>query len=131
WPGTRPDNTSKYIIVGALIDGESVRTTGMIVANSTLAIYLRGIGFTDCTYYGMQIQNCVYVELQCIGVYNSGFTGILLTTCFGFVGYRLGLVKNNTNSDANHAGIAFKAVQNGLISSSGLSDNEDQGVLVS
>ena len=38
WPGTQPDNTSRYLIFGALIDGASSRANALVINNNTVEI---------------------------------------------------------------------------------------------
>ena len=126
---TQPDNTSRYIIVGALIDGEGSRARGFELANNIVPIYFYGIGIDDCTVHGLRSTSFSYLETHYTGIYGSGFPGLLVQYGQFLLAKDSGFVNNNTNNNADSSGISSRAMQFSYVLSCGLSDNNQQGIL--
>ena len=131
WPGTQPDATSRYMIAGALIDGGGIRNYGIYTHHCTTAMYLYGIGIKDSLLYNVWVDyNTTFAQLYC-GIYNSGRAGMYLRGITTLnISYN-GIVKCNTNSFTNHAGIYALAVQFGYGVYNALSENNLNGYHVS
>jgi len=108
WPGVQPDATSRYIIVGALIDGGSARIQCFDVAYNSCPITFRGIGMQDSTSwmfygqycfsilvfacafespgdYGAFSRNCTRMNLTSCGVVNGASDGIYFIGGSGYI----------------------------------------------
>jgi len=124
WPGTQPDNTSRYIIVGALIDGGSARAHAFVIENNTAQIKLRGIGVKDTIDIAIDVRYCFFFDKYWGGVYNSSGEGIYLrNVLYGHVRYS-GVVGNGTN------GISCVACEYADFEDNGISDNTNYGITI-
>ena len=127
WPGTQPDNTSRYIIVGALIDGGSSRNYGMHLKYSTLPLTVTGIGIKDCVLYGAYLENDLVSTIFRCGVYNTTKSGIYVKGLSTVNLSYNGIVNCNTSNGGAEAGVRLISVQFGYIIYNGLSDNGTYG----
>ena len=130
WPGTQPNNTSRYMIVGALIDGENTRN-GLVFRTNTCQVRAYGIGVDDANENGILFQyNYSVGALRC-AVYGSDRSGINAEFgVYALVSY-CGSVKNNTDNNTGHAGVKNGAVNFLYVNYSALSDNNRRGILSS
>lgn len=128
WPGTQPDNTSRYLIVGALIDGGAVRRC-LDVRYNTCGISLYGIGVYDSDDYGIYAEHSFYILGYYNGVYQCSSAGLYFhTTNFNFR-YN-GIVKCNTANQDYNGGITVEIGSSGRLYYSGISDNNQRGIYV-
>jgi len=105
WPGTQPDATSKYLIVGALLDGThgdhllNIRLTNMDIA-------IRGIGLKDAATNraGAHVTDTRYISFYDCGFYNNGLSGISASVAT-YLTYACGFVGNNTDANSVYGGI--------------------------
>lgn len=88
WPGTQPDATSRYIIVGAQIDGGSSRAQCFNIYYNTVPITFIGIGMKDNTAWTLSVQYSRNFMAKFCAVENSGDWGVFnrlskvnLTSC--------------------------------------------------
>jgi len=96
WPGTQPDNTSRYLIVGALIDGEGSRGLGSSIKKNTVAASFYGVGITNATEAGLYLE--------------SNFSGAF--RYMGLEGNYRHLVSNfNININCQYSGLVNSDVQ--------------------
>ena len=126
WPGTQPDATSRYLIVGALVDAESSRQT-IFMRSNLCFLSLIGIGLVNDSAYG-RCEYCSVIYFTYCGFYNalrSALRIIALNQCYL---YYCGIVKNNTSNSTSCGGIILKAVLRQVILSCGISDNKQRGV---
>lgn len=130
WPGTQPDNTSHYIIVGALIDCNDIENYGIYAIQNNCPIYVRGLGIKSAANHGMYFASSLQdVGIYSCGVYDSYRNGIYIYSSPGpvFI-YYCGLVGNNTANDSIRGGIAVSSNPGfAFIGYSGISDNLRQG----
>lgn len=130
WPGAQPDNTSRYLIVGALIEGGGAINNGLQFYNNSVPIVLRGIGINDHNEEALRLERNYHLEAEYCGIYGADRDGIYLAYNI-FVEYQyLGVVNCNTDNNANSAGILVISTANARIWYSGLSDNNRRGILV-
>jgi len=129
WPAAQPMVGDRYIIVGALIDGENSRPYAVTFYYNSVPVTFKGIGMKDTTYYHFySISNLSYTNLYYCGFYNSGYSGIYTGSINVGLWY-CGIVGNNTNDSANHAGVV--STGGGLgVNYCGISDNNKKGVLL-
>lgn len=129
WPGTQPDATSRYIIVGALVN-----YSGSYVCNITYCtapITILGIGFTGGTAYGMYtLAVSGQLTIEHCGFYANGYGGIYLSSIPNQTVRYNGVVGNNTADYGGGAGIIVFGAGYGNISRNGISDNHLRGILV-
>ena len=127
WPGTQPDNTSRYIIVGALISNTAA--FGIDNADSACLIYWKGIGVlgTNTYTYGIYVNRCSYVRFDYCGVYNCPGSGIQFAYSAQASFWYGGIVKNNTGSGGIYAGIRVDACIYSDVRYTGISDNNNWG----
>jgi hypothetical protein len=128
WPGTQPDNTSRYLIVGALIDGEGARKCFDLSSN-LVAITFNGIGFDSSNNYN-SMNYCTDTSFYYCGVYNNYYSGIQAVVCQNIFNYYCGIVKNNTSDNAGHGGIYGAACNRVYCYRCGISDNKQRGVYI-
>jgi len=129
WPGTQPDNTSRYLIVGALIDGEGSRNWFDIGMNS-VSIKFYGIGMNNADPYGAFCYQNEYLRFYYCGAYESDRTLFLLNGITSFYIDHCGVVKGNTDNSSSVGGIWVIGGSSGVVRYSGISDNKRQGILV-
>ena len=128
WPGTQPDNTSRYLIVGALFDGESARNV-LILCYNTLLISLRGVGFKNDAGYG-RCAFCLDVNIKYCGFYNALYSAIRIQAAsYCTIDYS-GIVKNNTSNHSAHGGLLIMTSSSQIVRGCGVSDNNQRGLLV-
>ena len=128
WPGTQPDNTSRYLIVGALIDGGGTRNYCLDIQGNTVPVILRGIGGKAPVNIGLKFFHCNNINMQYCGIYDGNYAGIYAAYVFQITVNRCGVVKNNTSNNSNHAGIVLDAVAKTSMFFNGISDNNRYGV---
>jgi len=124
WPGTEPDNTSRYIILGAMIDGGSARSKGFDIINNTVPIYLRGIGIKDTTDTGITARYLFFLDAYYIGIYETPAEGFNLRNVSYARLRRCGFVKCGTQ------GVDITACSYVGLVENGISDNVAYGVTV-
>lgn len=129
WPGTEPDNTSRYIIVGALIDAEAARSRGFRIMYDSALITLTGIGIKNSDSMGVYVSYCSYVSLLCCGVHGSDTGGVWSAVSLQTELIRCGIVENNTDNNSHYAGVAFVNTLCGRAYKCAFSDNNKYGVL--
>ena len=128
WPGTQPDNTSRYLIVGALFDGESVRQV-ISVIDDTCPILFKGIGFDSDVGYG-RFKFCLDIEVYYCGFYNALYSAIRVEALnYCLIKYS-GIVKNNTSNHSDHGGLLMMSCPGQTVRDCGISDNNKQGISV-
>jgi hypothetical protein len=127
WPGTQPDNTSRYIIVGALIDGGGTISNICPLTNNTVPIYYYGIGFTDDDtnskiHYNsfVKFYYCVFDKADYSAISSVGNKELQFWYC--------GLVENNTANDASEAGLNIYSTNRVYLYKCGISLNNRRGV---
>lgn len=127
WPGTQPDGTSKYMIVGALV-GDPSESNGLTLNSIDVSLFFYGIGFTATTYCGVYADRVKYLTFSYCGFYALPYDGIYMdrsqlsyiSTC-GFVG-------NNSENDAWCAGIHVLNCQLAAIGSNYIQGNLQRGI---
>jgi len=130
WPGTQPDATSRYIIVGALIDAESARSQGYVITDCTVIVTILGIGIKNALTHGIDARRNGNVHIRYSGVYDTTRSGIYCDSSLALNIYRCGVVKCNTGSASNHGGVLIAGVLYALLQLCGISDNNETGVSV-
>jgi hypothetical protein len=128
WPGTQPDNTSRYLIVGALIECGGTIDIGFSLVNNLVNTYLYGIGVNDAGLFGAYILGCSRTSLTHCGAYNCDREGMQSTySKYTYIRY-CGVVKCNIDNSGSSGGI--QGVQQGYLSvrECGLSDNKQRGI---
>jgi len=130
WPGTQPDNTSRYIIVGALIDGGNSRNYGMSIEGCTIPVLVNGIGFKDCTTSGLISQFGAYTYLSYCGFYNCDKSGVRFTSAYRSILQYSGVVNCNTDNGTNDGGCRIDGINYASVVGCAFSDNNRRGILV-
>lgn len=130
WPGTEPDNTSRYIIVGALIDGGGTRAFCADIQNNTVPIYFTGVGFKDSDFTGVFFAYGFFCSINYCGIHGCDRTGFDFYNNFFAEVNNSGAVGNNTDNNINHAGIRLGNTNKGYVFECGVSDNNQRGILV-
>ncbi|MBE9480670.1 MAG: hypothetical protein IMY69_03120, partial [Bacteroidetes bacterium] len=130
WPGTQPDNTSRYLIVGALIDGGSARNDGINIVSCTVSTDLRGVGCKDVLRYSLSIAYSGIINCNYDGVYNIYYSGVYCSrTILPYLSY-CGIVKCNTSDTSTHGGIKAVSANQLHVRFCGISDNNKRGIYV-
>jgi len=129
WPGTQPDNTSRYLIVGALIDCGGTRNQAFELSNNVATVKFYGIGVNDADYYGIIVEYCINTEMYYCGVYGSDRSGIRLSRCISADFRYNGFVGNNTDNAAGQGGINSDNSYV-ILHYNGFSDNNRQGIYI-
>lgn len=129
WPGTQPDNTSRYLIVGALIDCEDTTDYGMYLQNVSVLSYCYGIGIKNADRIGLFSLGSQNFAVWYCGIYNCDLAGIM-----GEYGYKLyiyysGVINNNTDNLSVYGGIKGDSIQILYVRECGISDNNNCGIL--
>ena len=130
WPGTQPDNTSRYIIVGVLIECGGTIDIGFSLVNNLVNAFLYGIGVNDAGLYGNYLLGCSRTSLYYCGTYNCDREGVIATySKYTYIRY-CGVVKCNT--DNSSAGSGIQSIQQGYLQvrECGLSDNNQRGIFL-
>ena len=128
WPGTQPDNTSRYIIVGALING-STRYSCLNIFYNNSAVVFKGIGFYDSDGYGIEVfMNHSYVLFSYCGIYNSNYSGFFIRLSSYLEIFYNGIVLNNIRGFGGGGGFRIESNLKVLINDNGISDNIIQGM---
>ncbi len=125
WPGTQPDNTSRYMIVGALIDANP-----LTVQYCTVPVNIYGIGQQSHTSAGFNINGCSSMTYKCSGAYGNSASGILITSTINSTMMHCGWVNNNSGSGVNDGGVQGNAAMTFTIYQCGISDNNVQGIKI-
>jgi len=129
WPGTQPDNTSRYLIVGALIDSGGTRSYGLSSGNNSTNLFVYGIGVKDSDIYGVYSLGDQRSSFYYSGFYGCGIQGIIFTyTSYGYV-RRCGIVGNNTDNVAYGSGVRSEQIGYLQVRECGISDNKHVGIL--
>ena len=126
WPGTQPDNTSRYLILGALIDANGLNF-GMLIMSNSIYINIKGIGIKTSNYGGFYTDKNVSLSYTYCGLYGNVLDGLYSLGDNYCYFYRGGIVNNNTSNTAGYAGCRLISGVRGIISNSGLSDNKQYG----
>ncbi len=130
WPGTQPNNTSRYIIVGALIDGANTRLRCFDIQNNTCPITFKGIGMDDPTYACLSSYRNFKVTVNYCGLYDATGPASDGEGTLYFFFENCGIVKNNTGNTASYAGIMAQHCNLLYLSTCALSDNNRQGIVL-
>lgn len=129
WPGVQPDGTSKYIIVGALIDGGGAREAGMEIYNNTCNVRVDGVGIINTTENGLRCSyNNNHFLFRSGGFYDIPFSGLTAAASVRVDVHGCGIVKCNTNNHAAHAGMKIGSCKIAEVSNCGISDNLQRGI---
>lgn len=123
---TQPDNTSRYIIVGALIGGTI--GYGFDIQNCRCPLFLYGIGVKDAIWNGYHIIKFNDVTMRYCGVYDSSNNGISVEILSSADIRYCGVAKNNTDNNFWQGGISVALNSAVLVYYCGISDNNQQGV---
>lgn len=130
WPGTQPDNTSRYIIVGALVDGSGTAISCAYLHSNSCPVVVSGIGFKDSYTYNVHIENSSLTSFYYCGSYSSERSGFYVKgACYADIRY-CGSVDNNTDNIAYDGGLRFTSGSSGFVYKCGISDNDKRGILV-
>jgi hypothetical protein len=128
WPGTQPDNTSRYIIVGALINCGGSRAYGFTLTTVFPITYFYGIGIKDADLFGAYMLGCQRVSFYYCGAYNCDRGGFVFNyTQYGYV-RRSGIVKCNTDNASADGGIEALIESYIQVRECGISDNLQRGI---
>ena len=125
---TVPDSTSRYIIVGSLIDAEDL-CYGLNIVGTTISIYIYGIGIKNAKY-NLICKDNKYVDIKYCGVFNGLYSGITFDGNDESYCYYSGIIFNNKNNLEDQAGVVFKNDTIGQIEKCGLENNGKQGILI-
>lgn len=125
WPGTQPDATSRYMIVGALIDSYTVQVT-----RCTAYIKINGIGVKDCSGSGITIGASTQVDCLYSGAYNTEYDGVYVYDSASVTIQYDGVVACNSLSSGIKAGIRGDATNWFAVRNCLISDNNNYGILV-
>lgn len=128
WPGTQPDNTSRYVIVGALVDAEDTRDYCMWLAHNAAAVATFGVGFTRAVLYNIRVGYCSYTLFQYCCTYDSYYSGAYVEMCLRFYCRYVGIVANNTANNTGHAGMRGDYCSSFYVRQCGISDNNQRGI---
>lgn len=123
WPGTQPDATSRYMIVGALIDAEAARATCMELTNNSVTVRTYGIGMTDATWANVSATYNNYLLFYYCASTKCDSSSFYLAYGASASVYRNGIVGNNTSNAVNYGGISCVGYQSLEIGNCGISDN--------
>lgn len=130
WPGTQPDNTSRYLILGALIDAQDIRNNTLDITNSLCAITLAGIGICNAADVGITGNSTPKLYIYYCGLYQNYYSGIALRSVLYTTIRYSGIIKCNTSNSTGHGGIYMEGCPLFTALSNGLSDNYQRGVYV-
>jgi len=130
WPGTQPDNTSRYLIVGALVDCAGSRDYGFDIQNSTAPVYLTGIGIDDADVIGILLSQVSDSIIKYCGAYNADRSGLYVDRCMRVSTQYCGMVNNNTDNSSLYGGVVNSSSNQMLVYDSALSDNRQFGARV-
>ena len=129
WPGTQPDGTSKYIIVGALF-GDSGGANGLTLTNIDINVFLYGIGFAGGSYAGIYADHIKYLSLYWCGFYGLPYDGVYVDRSQLAYFFYCGFVGNNSENDAYNAGIHILNCQLVAIGYNYIQGNLRQGIFL-
>jgi len=129
WPGTQPDNTSRYLIVGALVDN-SASGDCFQIENNTASIVFSGIGVNDGNNFGFLTSSNNAVEFDYCGAYDCDYSGFHSSYNHVMIIVYCGNVKCNTADSNWFGGITFSGGLYGEIKYCGISDNNKEGILI-
>ena len=130
WPGTQPDNTSRYIIVGALINASSL-TYGTNISCNTIPVTTKGIGVKTSIWGGFRSISNLSVSYKYCGAYGNIRSGLQVDgDLYNLFTYG-GIVNNNTLSDTARGGVTVSYTPRANISYCGISDNNGRGIYIS
>lgn len=129
WPGTQPDATSKYVIVGALVDCQGTQDYGINSLANTCITEFYGIGVKDADEFGIQMQRCVQSDAFFCAVYNCDRSGINVAACNNSNIQSCSAVNCNTDNNANNGGMRNSGSVVVNFTSCAVSDNNRYGIL--
>lgn len=129
WSGTQPDNTSKYMIVGALVDCQGTQQYGVNLLANTVITRVYGIGVKDADEYGIQVQRCIEGDIYYSASYGSDRSGINVAASNNSNIWNCASVNCNTDNNAGNAGIRNNSAVVAYILNCALSDNNQYGIL--
>jgi hypothetical protein len=128
WPGTQPDGTSYYIIVGALIDGGGTISYPVQISYNGVPVIFQGIGVKDSNVYGILTGMNNLLSFYMVGTQGCDREGFgIAYDKYCFLG-RCGIVNNNTDNSSSRAGIRIVSVTGCHVAYSGISDNNQRGI---
>jgi len=104
WPGTQPDATSKYIIVGAIF-GDVGTSNGFTLNNIDIGVYFSGVGFAGGSYAGIYADHIKYLSLYWCGFYGLPYDGLYVDRSQMFYTFYCGFIGNNTENDSYCGGL--------------------------
>ena len=130
WPGTQPDNTSRYLIVGALVDCGGTIDYGLDIRTDTVSVFFKGIGITNADKSNVYVTSALYLSLDYCGLDKSDLSGIIATSSNQVLAGHCGIVNNNTDNNTSHGGFRSSSGLFGYIYNCGISGNNQRGVLV-
>lgn len=130
WTGTQPDNTSRYIIVGALIEGGGSRDYGSDISGNTCPIFFKGIGWHDQIFHAITATRNAYLRFEYCGLYDILYSGFAISDGMHFFYYRGGIVKCNTNNHNGHSGARGDQMLWFALAYCGISDNLRRGIMI-
>jgi hypothetical protein len=125
WPGTEPDNTSRYIIVGVLIDGASARRC-FDISNNSASVTFRGIGFSAGSPYGISESYNSSLNYQFCAIHGCRYAAIFAQSNTYLNHRYCGIVNNNTEDSASFAGVYLNANIFCIFRDCGVSDNNER-----
>lgn len=129
WPGTQPDNTSRYLILGILVNAVGVNY-GFHIINNTVPVTFRGIGVKTSNWGGFVSGGNLNLLYQYCGAYGNVRSGVVSDgDIYSYFQYG-GLVNNNTGNHINYGGATLKQGVRADIAYCGISDNKQQGIWV-
>ena len=128
WPGTQPDNTSKYMIVGALVACGGTQNYGALIQSNTCTIELYGVGVEQAAQFGIVINFCTIGYVYYCAAYNCTRIGIDFGSCTAGRAHGCAAVACNTGNSIYWGGMRNSSTSNVWFSCCALSDNLRQGI---
>jgi len=128
WPGTQPDATSRYLIVGALINCGGILTAGLKFFDTSVNFLCCGLGVYDSAWFGFFVQGCKSGSFNYCGAYNCDREGFYAKyTPYMYTRY-CGAVKCNTDNSSSGSGIRADLMSHVYVRDCGISDNNQRGI---
>jgi len=129
FPGTTPDATSRYLIVGAMIDCQGTQNNGFIFSCNTVPLILTGIGVTDADEFGVVCEQNTEIQWYYCGIDKSDWAGLYANVGQAVKLDYCGIVGNNVSDVPGIGGVGFYSVNLGKVYYCGISDNLKIGIL--